>query len=96
MPRVRHGHQPEVRNLGRSHGQGARFAQASSRPRPASVLAGQRQIKGRPHGAAFLAKGILMERDGITRGEAFDVMRRALQETNTKLDEVARRIVAKE
>jgi len=43
-----------------------------------------------------IAKGILMERDGITRKEAFDVMRRASQDTNTKLNEVARRIVDKE
>ena len=37
-----------------------------------------------------------MERDGITREEAFDVMRRASQEANTKLNEVAQRIVDKE
>ena len=43
-----------------------------------------------------IAKGILMERDGITREEAFDVMRRASQEANTKLNEVAQRIVDKE
>ncbi len=43
-----------------------------------------------------IAKGILMERDGLTMEEAFDVMRVASQETNTKLNEIARRIVEKE
>ena len=40
-----------------------------------------------------IAKGILMERDGLTREEAFEVMRVASQDTNTKVNEIARRIV---
>jgi AmiR/NasT family two-component response regulator len=38
------------------------------------------------------AKGILMERESITAGEAFDVLRRASQHINVKLREVARRV----
>ncbi|MDT7798847.1 MAG: hypothetical protein QOI78_2280, partial [Actinomycetota bacterium] len=36
------------------------------------------------------AKGILMQRRGITADEAFDVLRRASQELNVKLADLAR------
>jgi hypothetical protein len=39
------------------------------------------------------AKGILMERQGLTAPEAFDVLRRASQDLNLKLGEVAERLV---
>lgn len=39
------------------------------------------------------AKGILMEREGSTRDEAFDILRRASQRQNRKLREVAEEIV---
>lgn len=40
------------------------------------------------------AKGILMQRRGITADEAFDVLRRASQDLNVKLAEVARALTA--
>jgi GAF domain-containing protein len=39
------------------------------------------------------AKGILMEREGVDDDGAFDMLRRASQTTNTKLREVAQRVV---
>lgn len=82
---------------------GARFARhaavlLSSAQAYASTqrLADNLEIALKTRETIGIAKGILMERDGITREEAFDVMRRASQETNTKLNEVARRIVDKE
>lgn len=41
------------------------------------------------------AKGILMERRGIDAGAAFDVLRRASQDLNIKLAEIARTLVAR-
>ena len=40
------------------------------------------------------AKGILMEREGCTSDEAFDMLRRASQRENRKLRELAEEIVA--
>jgi GAF domain-containing protein len=39
------------------------------------------------------AKGILMEREGITDGEAFDLLKRISQHENVKLREIAERVV---
>jgi len=39
------------------------------------------------------AQGILMERERITAGQAFDILRRASQHLNTKLREVAQELV---
>jgi hypothetical protein len=39
------------------------------------------------------AQGILMEREGITANEAFDILRRASQNLNVKLREVAQNLV---
>ncbi|MDQ3955554.1 MAG: GAF and ANTAR domain-containing protein [Actinomycetota bacterium] len=39
------------------------------------------------------AKGILMEREGLSDAEAFEVLRRISQTTNVKLREVAQRVV---
>lgn len=41
------------------------------------------------------AKGILMERRGIDAGEAFDILRRASQDLNVKLTEIARTIATR-
>ena len=39
------------------------------------------------------AKGIIMERQGCTRDEAFDILRRASQRENRKLRDLAEELV---
>lgn len=41
------------------------------------------------------AKGILMERRGVDAGEAFDILRRASQDLNVKLSEIARTVASR-
>jgi AmiR/NasT family two-component response regulator len=40
------------------------------------------------------AQGILMERERVTADQAFDILRRASQDLNVRLNEVARTLIA--
>jgi GAF domain-containing protein len=62
------------------------LADATTRNDQLRVALESRQVIGE-------AKGILMEREGCTRDEAFDILRRASQRQNRKLRELAEELV---
>ena len=62
----------------------------------ALALAADMQAAMRSRALIEQAKGILMERHGCDSAEAFSILRRASSSSNTKLREVAARLVAKE